>query len=616
MWAAMTILANEKLSQDTNAYLTRLGFLNPFLYQIGQNASGTSYSNDLHDVIHGDNYTTGDGNGEYPATIDYDMTTGWGSYNAFSLASDLEKLAMASNPPPSPTPSVTPSATISPTASPTFTPSPSPSPTVTTTPTAGGVPVSTTWYFAEGKVGAGFTEYITIENPDPNNTCSVNITYLLGNGTQNTTQPITIPAIINVATRYTESVNSDLSSFGLLPNPGSSVEVSTIVKVNPNDTNCKGVIAERPMYFVNFDGVSSGSDVVGATHTGTTFYFADMPTIAGYNTFITILNPPDNTESATINVTYYHGGISVGQQMTTVTPGTRGTLIPTRFTTHVNAVITSTQPVVIERPSYFYNMPEGNAGTVSGAASVIGAQNPATDWLFAEGYTGGMFQEELVLANFDPAVDVTATLTLEYQNGHRQTLSIPVKHQDIAAYDINALNAHPLGICDTTPCQVSANVSIEISSSSPIVAEREMFFQYNNGHGLTAMGSTDVTGFVSPAASAYTFAEGYTNRGYNEWLTLQNPTNAAENISVTLVNAYGHSVMQTYPVVAKSRYTVDITSLVTSTIAPPGSAFQAHEVSMTVQSSNGLFVAERPMFWNTGTDGTQGGSDVFGYSGG
>jgi hypothetical protein len=143
-----------------------------------------------------------------------------------------------------------------------------------------------------------------------------------------------------------------------------------------------------------------------------------------------------------------------------------------------------------------------------------------------------------------------------------------------------------------------------------------MFFQYNNAHGLTAMGGTDVTGFVSQTASAYTFAEGYTNRGYNEWLTLQNPTDATENISVTLVNAYGHSVKQTYSVVPKSRYTVDITSLVTSTIAPPGSSFQAHEVSMTVQSSNGLFVAERPMYWNTGTGGTQGGSDVFGYSGG
>jgi len=34
-----------------------------------------------------------------------------------------------------------------------------------------------------------------------------------------------------------------------------------------------------------------------------------------------------------------------------------------------------------------------------------------------------------------------------------------------------------------------------------------------------------------------------------------------------------------------------------------------------VQSTSGVFVAERPMYWSTGSSGTQGGSDVLGYMG-
>jgi len=60
-------------------------------------------------------------------------------------------------------------------------------------------PVNTTWYFAEGKVGQGFTEYLTIQNPDPVNSCTVSIQYLLSTSTP-------APKSLTVApnTRWTE----------------------------------------------------------------------------------------------------------------------------------------------------------------------------------------------------------------------------------------------------------------------------------------------------------------------------------------------------------------------------------------------------------------------------
>ena len=45
----------------------------------------------------------------------------------------------------------------------------------------------------------------------------------------------------------------------------------------------------------------------------------------------------------------------------------------------------------------------------------------------------------------------------------------------------------------------------------------------------------------------------------------------------------------------------------------PGDTYLGYEVSLTVQSNTGPFVAERPMYWNTNPSGTQGGSDVIGF---
>src|SRR5947209_13229545 len=108
----------------------------------------------------------------------------------------------------------------------------------------------------------------------------------------------------------------------------------------------------------------------------------------------------------------------------------------------------------------------------------------------------------------------------------------------------------------------SQEVSAEISSTGArIVVEREMFFHYN-GHGLAATGGSDTIGRVGPAtATVYSFAEGYTNTGYNEWLTLQNPTGKPETINVTLANGLGQSFSQSFQVGAHSRFTIDITGL-------------------------------------------------------
>src|SRR5579875_149679 len=469
-------------------------------------------------------------------------------------------------------------------------------------------PTSKTWYFAEGRVGASFQEFLTLDNPDPINNCSVTLQYLLDNGHGPITKTINVPA----ATRVTESVNNDV---GIPSTQPTGVSVSTIATVNTT-TPCPGVVVERPMYF-SWHGINSGSDVMGATHLGTTFYFGDVPDGSGYTSYLTILNPPGGLP-AVVTATYYLGGKQVGNAQTvTVQPGTRGTIAPGSQTLplHVAAIVTSTQPVMVERPDYFNHIQAGNAQTVTGATSVVGVQNLSNDWLFAEGYTGGHFQEYLVIANLDQTAKAPAnvTINIEYDTGTTQQYSLTVNPFDQVIWNVNQ-NA-PAG-----------NISAEVTSTgAKIVVERELYFQYNhtinlsNGFQVISTGGTDVIGQPGPATIAsYSLAEGYSNHGYNEWLTLQNPTANNEVINITMVNGYGRIYKPNgITVKAHSRYTLDVTALVLQYMVRPGDNHLGYEVSMTVQTTaqGAYFVAERPMYWNTGPGGTIGGSDVLGYTG-
>ncbi len=485
--------------------------------------------------------------------------------------------------------------------------------TPTPTPPTGIGPTSKQWYFAEGKVGQGFTQFLTIQNPDTNpaHACQVSLQYLLSGSTP-APKILTIPS----NTRFTELVNADLNQ----PANGSAYQgVSTIVSVT-NPGSCSGVVAERPIYFTNFKGISSGTDVMGATHTSTDFYFADVSSLPGYSSYLTILTPP-NGLVANITVSYYLGGALMGTDMTTIQPGIRGTIIPHNFGQRVAAWVHASAPVVVERPTYFSNYTVGNAGIVSGSASVVGATVPSANWRFAEGYVGGQFQENLVLANFGTSM-ASGTLILEYDNGSTLTMPVTVNTQDETSIDVNALTKSQGGSCAPLPCVLSQSVSAQITmTSGQIVAEREMFFHYYRVDRLTslivrAQGGTDVTGQSGTAtASAYSFAEGYTNAGYDEWLTIQNPTGNNETVWIRLVNGKSNTYQFSIVVGMRSRYTVNINDVVVNNLVHPNDGVGDYEVSMTVQTTDGsVFVAERPMYWNASA--TQGGSDVIGYIGG
>lgn len=569
MWAAWMAMTNE-MSLKEGGF--NLGFINPLLYQVLGSSSFTTSFNSLQTVGYNNDWLMLH-NGQYSCytftNLQYNMCSGMGSYIASGLATTLVSLAHSA------------SGTRS-------------------------SPANSTWYFAEGSVGGGFTEYLTMQNPDPAQTAMVNVTYLFQS------QPSrTISRSIPASTRATINVNQDL---GIRPTDAQQA-ISAIVQV----TSGPGIVVERPMYF-NFKGIQSGTDVIGATKPGTSFYFPEANTVQtgrNYYTYITMLNP-SAAQTANATVTFYTGSCGLANQPAcatqtiTVPPLHRGTVIPPWFE-QMSIAVTSDTPMVVERPMYFRDTIPNADGLTSGAASVVGASAPGDDWLFAEGYTGAGFQEYFVLANYAVSA-TTATITLEYSNGSTQAVQVQMPALGRTIFDVNQANANPTGACNPSPCATTPNVSAEITSSGQIVADRLMYFHYGASH---ISGGTETVGEAGPAShSVYAFAEGYTANTFVEYLTLQNPTNADETVAVTLF-ADSFVMQQQLLVKAHSRQTITMNNLVVP-IAQSYDNMGANSfaVSLTVQAlgANARVVAERPMYFDY--YGDPGGTDTIGYAGG
>jgi Pro-kumamolisin, activation domain/Subtilase family len=553
-WAAMIALANQA-SLKANAFM--VGFLNPSLYDIAHGANGASYNAAFHDIVPVSGYINNNdyvGNsGTYPDGSAYDLATGLGSYDAYNLSQNLVALGQAVP--------------------------------------RQSAPTSTTWYFAEGRVGDHFEEYLTLENPDPIQTAQVKVQYLFEGGTG--------PAVMhNVPpqSRYTVSVNADVH----FPFTGVGHSLSMII----TSINGVGIVAERPIYF-NWHGINSGTDTLGATKLGTDFYFPDIESQRNYSSFVTILNPPGGT-TAHVTVTYFGGGQNLATDTIIVPPGQRGTTYPQKtginITRQCAMSVHSDQPVVVERPMYFTTSRSNISGPVTGAATVIGAQAPGKDWLFAEGYTAANFHEYLVLANFDSTVTANATINLEYSNGAVNPSTVQVPPRSQVFFDVNAASD------PTVFAQATTQVSAEVTSDAPIVAERQEYFRYDS----LIPGGTDVIGDPGPAKAVYSFAEGYTASGFNEFLTLQNPNTSSETVAVTLYLKNSVMSQQVVTVGPQTRVTLNINSLVVPIAQANTSA--GYEVSLAVWATSGTIVAERPLYFNYHNI-AQGGSDVVGYTG-
>ncbi len=375
------------------------------------------------------------------------------------------------------------------------------------------------WYFAEGYTGAGFDEWITIQNPMAGD-AHVWVTYYTPSAVPQT-KTHTVPA----NSRYNIYVNTDLGA-----GQENSFKVESDVPI----------ICERPMYF-RYSGTSGhnwqgGSDAMGSTQLSRQWYFAEGCTTSSFEEYLTIQNP--NAAWATVDVTYLiNGGQPIVKQHR-VAPESRYTIMVNADAgpgLEVSAAIRSDQPILAERPMYF------DLAGMDGGHIVMGSPFLSRDWYLAEGATFSPFTEYITIQNPNAA---DATVAIQYYT----PAGVPITtNHTIAANSRFTLNAG-------TDSGVAAEVSTYLHSNLPILVERPMYF--NQLHGGLPGGHCAVG--VNSTSDEWLFGEGYTGPGFDEWLTIQNPGGAAANLAITYYILGQVPKTTNHTVDAHSRLTVDV----------------------------------------------------------
>ncbi len=407
---------------------------------------------------------------------------------------------------------------------------------------------STTWYFAEGYTGADFQEWLTLFNPQET-PVQLDL-FLLYNGEPPQTQSLELPT----RSRVTLNINAMA---------GADREVSLYLESEDP------IVAERPMYFT-YRGVWKGCTVTsGATAPSETWYFSEGCTRAGFEEWMLLANPADADVSAMVHFLLEDG---------TMVPVSVDLPPRSRHTVFVNGAVgeghdvstrvEATAPICAERVMYF-----NYYGLWPGGHASSGLAQPRETYLFAEGYTGAGFDEYLTLyspheSGGDDGTDIT--LNCLFQGGEEKAFPVHLDPDRRHTLSINQLVGE------------GKDVSLEISSDEPFLAERPMYFNY-----LGVCRGGHVSKGVDAPGTHWYLAEGTVYYGFHTYLCLMNPGEEAASVEVDFVYTVdGFEVTEQYALPPRSRMTLRVG-------ASPG---YFGDVSFEIDASQPIAV-ERPLYY-------------------
>jgi hypothetical protein len=447
---------------------------------------------------------------------------------------------------------------------------------------------SSSFYFAEGFTGGGFSE--SIAQLMPNQSGTATITYFTPAG-----QMGTIPQALSAGQVAVEDVvpdvgaNQQISVKASLPGPG---------------------IVERTIHFNN--GTWYGStDLVGTPQAALEWDFAEGSTLPQFSEYLTLQNPNAAAVTATLN--YVTDLVGVHPTKTLVLPATSRTTIPVfigntspttgcdpnttcgvgRSFAGVSVQVLATSPIIVERPFYVNGYSFGS-GTIRDGHAAFGANGAARQWNFAEGTTLPGFNEYLTLQN--PGL-IAANVSLRYMDTgggvtNKGLIVAAQSRSTVAVFD-PSLGVGP-GV---------TGVSVQINSDQPIVAERPMYMVFNFGSGPVA-GAHDVVG-ATTLGRLYGFAVASTAAGENDYLTILNPSaSAAAHLTITYYTPNG-PIARAATVGADSRHTVAVWDNV------EGAGGGITNVGIVVSSDQPVLV-EKPTY--SANASTYGATDTLGYA--
>ena len=207
----------------------------------------------------------------------------------------------------------------------------------------------TEWYFAEGCTRTGFNQWICIMNPNDQE-AKAKVTYVMEDGGR-----IEREYRLRPRSRFTVNVNNDVAR---------QHDVSTCVRSD------LPVVVERPMYFLYASSIDEGSNAMGVNKAGSSWYFAEGCTRAGFEEYLCLMNP--GKDEARASLRFMLEDSSQLLRTVNVPPGTRVTVKVNDIVGpghDVSVEVMSDLPLIAERPIY----------------SLYGGSLPAGDTL--SGYT-------------------------------------------------------------------------------------------------------------------------------------------------------------------------------------------------------------------------------------
>ena len=389
------------------------------------------------------------------------------------------------------------------------------------------------WYLPEGSTANGDETYVLVQNPG-SQAANVKITYVTANGTKSVND--TVPANSRKTHRASEA----------FPNTaGVSAKVESNVPV----------VAEKAVYGNNRNWAHES---IGISAPATNWYLAEGCTAPGFATRVSLMNP--NTTPAKVSLTYMTtSGPKAGPSETLPANSRKsydvGKTVGSAWS--VSTQVTSDKPVVAERAMF------GAGGTWSHDS--VGVSALAKTWYLAEGSTGTGF-ETWVLVQNPNTVPAKVSLTYMTPGG-----AVPGPEKTLSPKSRETFE-----VAKTVPG--AWEVSTEVTSDQPVVAERAMYLSNRQKDATDSVG-------ISGLSKDWYLAEGCTLPGFESWVLVQNPNGTPAKVTFTYMTANGavRGPSETLP--ANSRKTYNIADTVNLST----------EVSTRVSSDSNIAV-ERAMY--------------------
>ncbi len=405
--------------------------------------------------------------------------------------------------------------------------------------------LASAWYLPEGSTAWGFDTYVTIVNP---------------NG---------FPVNVQV-TCMTPGGSLDGGTYTMRPETQLTINQKDLLGEADFSTKVECLEGESIAVDRTMSWPREAHNSIGVNYASSAWYLPEGCSGYGFETWTLVQNPGD--QEATVTLTYMTEGSG---------PVSFEKRIPARSRRSfdmrsdigeqsASVEVMSDVQVIAERSMYRYDRMEGHDS--------IGTTCPSTDYSLAEGTTAWGFETWLLVQN-PGATDSRVDVTYMTPGGpvEQERFTVPAKsRKSVKVNDVPGM--------ENTDC------SIRVHGSSPILAERSMY--WNNGVKEACHDSIGV-----PSASRVFFLpDGQTSKGRETYTLVQNPNSKAVDVRISYLTSSGQGNFEfTESVPAYSRRTFKM-----GAGQIPGRA----GVVVECVTAGKKIIVERSMYWNSRGAGT------------